>query len=163
MGDVLPGTIFVSRKTNTKADEIGTAGSNYYANEEQEQGGWAGSNYFKNEGFFTGNFYDLNGSKVWLRIEKSNMGEDTYFCTVTSPDTLGSYYVYGFLAHLEGDTLVYDRGSLSYEVYDENGNLEDVKIVSKGHSGSIVYSSYGLEWFDSDASDYLFGNTEMGF
>jgi len=163
MGDILPGTVFVSRKANTKADEIGTAGSNYYANEDQAQGGWAGSNYFKNEGFFTGNFYDLNGSKVWLKIERSNMGEDMYLCTVTTPDTLGSYYSYGFLAQLEGDSLVYDSGSLNHEVYDENGDLKDVKIVSKDHTGSIVYSSRGLEWNDSDASCYLFGNTDMGF
>jgi hypothetical protein len=165
MGDIIPGTTFIACKQpyHTKADEIGTAGSNYYANEDQAQGGWAGSNYFKNEGFFTGNFYDLNGSKVWLKIERSNMGEDMYLCTVTTPDTLGSYYSYCFLAQLEGDSLVYDSGSLNHEVYDENGDLKDVKIVSKDHSGSIIYSSRGLEWNDSDASCYLFGNTDMGF
>ena len=53
MGDIIPGTTFVACKQpyNTKADEIGTAGSNYYANEntKADEVGTAGSNYYANE------------------------------------------------------------------------------------------------------------------
>ena len=165
MGDILPETVFVSRKANTKADEIGTAGSNYYANEDQAQGGWAGSNYFKNEGFFTGNFYDANGSRVWLSIEKTDLGDDLYRCLVTCPDTLASDYSYGFLARLDGDMLVYDDAAKNYTVYGADGSV-DSKIVETGHFGHIRYSEAGLEWFDSNGTDcgglyYVFTNGNM--
>ena len=49
MGDIIPGTTFAACKQpyNTKADEIGTAGSNYYANEntKADEVGTAGSDY----------------------------------------------------------------------------------------------------------------------
>ena len=53
MGDIIPGTTFVTCKQpyHTKADEIGTAGSNYYMyeNTKDDEIGTAGSNYYMYE------------------------------------------------------------------------------------------------------------------
>lgn len=155
MGDILPGTRFVNyqpktvvveeQKTNTKADEIGTAGSNYY----------------QNEGFMTGSFYDGNGSRATLEISKSNVGEGLYDCIVITPDTLANNVAYGFSARLENGMLVYDKGVKSCTTYDINGNIENVSILDEGHFGSLCMTNCGLSWTDSDGSSYMFINNAM--
>ena len=70
MGDIIPGTKFIACKAyNTKADEVGTAGSCYYENEhtKADEVGTAGSCYYENEhtkadevGTAGSNYYNFN-------------------------------------------------------------------------------------------------------
>lgn len=150
MGDILPGTRFVSYQPkaataettyNTKADEVGTAGSNYYAN----------------EGFVTGNFYDANGSKATLEIYKSNVLEGTYDVIVTCPVSLGEYKVYGFSSYLQADdALTGENGAVSCHVFDENNNLVENSILETGHYCQLRQNGNLIEWSDSDGSYYAF-------
>ena len=147
MGDILPETTFVSCKKsyNTKADEIGTAGSNYYANEKT----WEAE----------GILYEVGGNRISLEIEKANGFDNTYNCTVRMSGSAFDSEVYGFLAYYdsETDTLVYDRGARNYVSYDSNGCIVDNYIIDEGHFGSISYTgAAGLRWTDSDGSSYVF-------
>jgi hypothetical protein len=145
MGDILPETTFVSCKQpyNTKADEVGTAGSNYYANERA----WEA----------TGDFYEVSGKRLRLEISESNMGSGLYDVTVIASGSAFECETYGFLAHYENDALVYDRGARSYQCYDSNGNIVENTIIDEGHSGTITYTgAAGLRWTDSDGSNYVF-------
>jgi hypothetical protein len=112
MGDVPFGTTFVTCKQsyNTKADEIGTAGSNYYANERE----WEA----------TGDLYEVNGRRIFIEIKKANGFDNAYNCTVRMSESAFDSEVYGFLAYYdsETDTLVYDRGAKSFVSYDSNGS-----------------------------------------
>jgi hypothetical protein len=165
MGDIIPGTTFVACKQpyHTKADEIGTAGSNYYANEhtKADEIGTAGSNYYN---FYydwqaEGTFYEVAGSRMRLEISKSNMGEGLYDCTVICSGSAFDCETYGFLARYENDTLVYDRGARNYTSYDSNGNVVENYIIDEGHFGTITYTgAAGLRWTDSDGSSYVFMN-----
>lgn len=153
MGDILPGTRFVNYKPaavnaettcNTKADEVGTAGSCYYAN----------------EGFDTGFFYDANGSKATLQISKSSVTPGTYDVCVTCPVSLGEYKTYGANCNFraEGTLLTYDNGAVSRQVYDNDDNLIENLISEGGHFGHLRQNDGFIEWFDSDGSYYVFTN-----
>jgi len=153
MGDILPGTRFVNYKPaavnaettcNTKADEVGIAGSNYYAN----------------EGFDTGFFYDANGSKATLQISKSSVTPGTYDVCVTCPVSLGEYKTYGANCNFqaEGTLLTYDNGAVSRQVYDNDDNLIENLISEGGHFGHLRQNDGFIEWFDSDGSYYVFTN-----
>ena len=152
MGDILPGTRFVSYQPkaataettyNTKADEVGTAGSNYYANESS---------------FITGSLYDANGSKATLEISKSNLGDGSYDVFVTCPVSIGEFKIYGFNCKFqaEGTLLTYDAGATSSKVYDEYGNVIENNIIDSGHFGHLTQHDGFVEWFDSDGSYYVF-------
>ncbi|MBQ1389639.1 MAG: hypothetical protein IIY78_08430 [Clostridia bacterium] len=151
MGDILPGTRFVNYQPstavaettyNTKADEVGTAGSSYYAN----------------EGFDTGFFYDANGSKATLQISKSSVTPGTYDVCVICPVSLGEYKTYGANCNFqaEGTLLTYDNGAVSRQVYDENGNVVENVILENGHYGHLTQHPDFIEWFDSDGNYYVF-------
>lgn len=151
MGDILPGTRFVNYQPstavaettyNTKADEVGTAGSNYYAN----------------EGFDTGFFYDANGSKATLQISKSSVTPGTYDVCVTCPVSLGEYKTYGANCNFqaEGTLLTYDNGAVSRQVFDENNNMIENSITDGGHFGTLKQNGDLIEWSDSDGSYYVF-------
>ena len=152
MGDILPGTRFVSYQPkaataettyNTKADEVGTAGSNYYANESS---------------FVTGSLYDANGSKATLEISKSNLGDGSYDVFVTCPVSIGEFKIYGFNCKFqaEGTLLTYDAGATSSKVYDEYGNVIENNLIDSGHFGHLTQHDGFVEWFDSDGSYYVF-------
>lgn len=152
MGDILPGTRFVSYQPkaataettyNTKADEVGTAGSNYYANESS---------------FVTGSLYDANGSKATLEISKSNLGDGSYNVFVTCPVSIGEFKIYGFncKSQAEGTLLTYDAGATSSKVYDEYGNVIENNLIDSGHFGHLTQHDGFVEWFDSDGSYYVF-------
>lgn len=152
MGDILPGTRFVSYQPkaataettyNTKADEVGTAGSNYYANESS---------------FVTGSLYDANGSKATLEISKSNLGDGSYNVFVTCPVSIGEFKIYGFNCKFqaEGTLLTYDAGATSSKVYDEYGNVIENNLIDSGHFGHLTQHDGFVEWFDSDGSYYVF-------
>ncbi len=152
MGDILPGTRFVSYQPkaataettyNTKADEVGTAGSNYYANESS---------------FITGSLYDANGSKATLEISKSNLGDGSYNVFVTCPVSIGEFKIYGFNCKFqaEGTLLTYDAGATSSKVYDEYGNVIENNLIDSGHFGHLTQHDGFVEWFDSDGSYYVF-------
>ena len=163
MGDIIPGTTFIACKKpyNTKADEIGTAGSNYYANEntKADEVGTAGSDYYNYDWEAEGTFYEVTGSRMRLEISKSNMGEGLYNCTVICSGSAFDCETYGFLARYENDTLVYDRGARNYTSYDSNGNVVENYIIDEGHFGTITYTgAAGLRWTDSDGSSYVFMN-----
>lgn len=151
MGDILPGTRFVNYQPkavaaetayNTKADEVGTAGSSYYAN----------------EGFDTGFFYDANGSKATLQISKSSVTPGTYDVCVTCPISLGEYKTYGANCNFqaEGMLLTYDNGAVSRQVYDTDDDLIENLISEGGHFGHLRQNDGFIEWFDSDGSYYVF-------
>lgn len=152
MGDILPGTRFVNYKPaavnaettcNTKADEVGTAGSNYYANES---------------GFVTGSFYDANGSKATLQISESNVLDGAYSVIVNCPVSLGEYKSYGLFCDFKaGSTmLTYDNGATSRQVFDENNNMIENSITDGGHFGTLKQNGDLIEWSDSDGSYYVF-------
>ena len=152
MGDILPGTRFVNYKPstvatettyNTKAAEVGTAGSNYYANES---------------GFVTGSFYDANGSKATLQISESDVLDGAYSVVVTCPVSLGEYKSYGLFCDFKaGSTmLTYDNGATSRQVFDENNNMIENSITDGGHFGTLKQNGDLIEWSDSDGSYYVF-------
>lgn len=154
MGDILPGTRFVNYQPkaaasevtyNTKASEVGTAGSSYYANES---------------GFVTGSFYDANGSKATLQISKSTVTPGTYDIYVTCPVSLGEYKTYGANCNFqeEGTLLTYDNGATSRQVYDTNNNMIENSILDGGHFGHLRQNDGFIEWFDGDGSYYVFTN-----
>ena len=151
MGDILPGTRFVNYKPstvatettyNTKAAEVGTAGSSYYAN----------------EGFDTGFFYDANGSKATLQISKSNVEYGAYDMIVTLPVSIGETKGYGASCQFqaEGPLLTYTSGNVSRQVYDENGNVVENVILENGHFGHLTQHPDFIEWFDGDGNYYVF-------
>jgi len=138
------GRIDAETTCNTKADEVGTAGSSYYAN----------------EGFDTGFFYDANGSKATLQISKSSVTPGTYDVCVTCPVSLGEYKAYGANCNFqaEGTLLTYDNGAVSRQVYDNDDNLIENLISEGGHFGHLRQNDGFIEWFDSDGSYYVFTN-----
>ena len=147
MGDVPTGTTFVTCKQsyNTKADEVGTAGSNYYANERV----WEA----------TGDLYEVNGRRISIEIEKANGFDNAYNCTVRMSGSAFDSEVYGFLAYYDSelDELVYDRGARSYVSYNSDGNVAEHYIIDEGHFGSISYTgAAGIRWIDCDGSSYVF-------
>lgn len=151
MGDILPGTRFVSYQPkaataettyNTKADEVGTAGSNYYANESS---------------FITGSLYDANGSKATLEIYKSNVLEGTYDVIVTCPVSLGEHKTYGFNCKFQADgALIGENGAVSRQVFDVNNNMIENSITETGHYCQLRQNGNLIEWSDSDGSYYAF-------
>ena len=147
MGDILPETTFVTCKQsyNTKADEIGTAGSNYYANERT----WEA----------TGDLYEVNGRRISIEIEKANGFDNAYNCTVRMSGSAFDSEVYSFLAYYDSelDELVYDRGAKSFVSYNSDGNVAEHYIIDEGHFGSISYTgAAGIRWIDCDGSSYVF-------
>ena len=146
---------------NTKADEVGTAGSGCYENEntKADEVGTAGSNYcdFYNDWQAEGTFYEVTGSRIKLDITKSDMGDGLYNCFVTCSDSAFDSETYGFLARYENDTLIYDCGAKNFTSYDSDGNIVENYIIDEGHSGTITYTgAAGLRWTDSDGSSYVF-------
>lgn len=149
---------------NTKADEVGTAGSNYYDNmggSKSDEVGTAGSNYYANERTWevTGELYEVTGKRLRIDISESNMGDGLFDVVVTASGSAFDSEVYGFLAHYdnETDTLVYDRGAKSCVSYNDDGTIAENYIIDEGHSGSISYTgAAGIRWEDSDGSSYVF-------
>lgn len=166
MGDILPGTKFTSYKPyteNKKSDEVGTAGSRYYdnetkANKKSDEVGTAGSNYYDYDNmpsFIAGSFIEKYGSRVSLDIVK--MGNGAYDCTVRAADSAFANYQYHFIAyHNTDDMLTYDGGYVTYQEYDEDGNLVCDEVISYDHSGSVIMNIEGIDWYDSDGTQYVF-------
>ncbi len=136
-------TVTCKQPYSTKADEVGTAGSNYYANECK----WEA----------TGELYEVTGKRIKIEITESDMGDDLYDVVVTASGSAFDSEVYGFLAHYENDTLVYDRGAKSFVSYNSDGSVVENYIIDEGHSGTISYTgAAGIRWTDSDGSSYVF-------
>ena len=106
-----------------------------------------------------GNFYDGNGSKTWMDIVKQDDG--TYYISITTQVNMGTYYGYGLIGTLSGDTITYSGGAKSELVYDENGNITSNLILEQDHTGSITHTNTGFVWQDSDGSRYVFVNSMM--
>ena len=161
----------------TKADEIGTAGSNYRENEntntkakesaasgsafivsagtKADETGTAGSS-FAAKWDATGTFVDTEGGRVTLEIVKAKK-RGTFDCTVRMSGSAFDSTVYHFRAHFVDGSLVYEDGYVTYEEYDENGELVICDVLSEDSFGSIFCTgAAGLRWTDSDGSSYVF-------
>ena len=168
MGDILPGTTFVicKQSRHTKADEIGTAGSRYFEDENShtkaDEIGTAGSCYYENENGYgewmaNGTFFEVTGRRITLDIAKNNKCDNTYDVIVRGADSAFAHSEYHFTACYVNDTLVYTDGYCAYVVYNENGELESYEITCNDNSGVISYTgAAGLRWTDSDGSDFVF-------
>ena len=188
MGDIFAGTTFVTKKakTNTKADEVGTAGSNYYNNEsantKANEVGTAGSNYYNNEfantkanevgtagsNYYnnepdtpaaelpTGWFYDGNGSGAVMNIARNG---DTYSFVVSYADEKSDvYHTYSFFGKYENGKVYYTAGQQDDIVYNADGSVKSAKFVSNDHKGTVEQSNTGYVWRDSYDPHFVFIN-----
>ena len=162
MGDILPGTTFVSKtaysKTNTKANEVATAGSNY----NESMGGYAGCNYVEETTATelpTGRFYDGNGSGSIMSIAKNG---NSYSFIVSYPDERGTcYHTYSFSGKLENGKVSYTAGQQDDIVYNADGSVKSAKFVSNDHKGSVRVSNTGIVWEDSYGPHFVFISKAM--
>lgn len=152
MGDILPGTRFVSKtaytkapETNTKANEIGTAGSNYLENETAAE-------------LPTGWFYDGNGSGTIMNIVKNG---SSYNFVVSMPDEKGGYNTYSFSGKLENGKVAYTAGQQDNLVYNADGSVKSAKFVSNDHVGQVRMSNTGIVWNDSYGPNFVFISKSM--
>jgi hypothetical protein len=153
MGDILPGTRFVSKtayskaaETNTKANEIGTAGSNYIENETAAElpVGW---------------FYDGNGSGTVMNITKNG---SSYNFVVSMPDEKGTcYHTYSFSGKFENGKVSYAAGQQDDLVYNADGSVKSAKFISNDHKGQVKMSNTGIVWDDSYGPNFVFISTSM--
>lgn len=187
MGDIFAGTTFVAKKSapaNTKANEIGTAGSNYYNNEtantKANEIGTAGSCYYNNEiantkasevatagscyyenepdtpaaELPTGWMYDGNGSGAVMNIAKNG---NTYSFVVSYRDEkTNAYHTYSFSGKYENGKLVYSAGQQDDIVYNADGTVKSASFVSNDHRGTVTQSNTGIVWADSYGPNFVF-------
>ena len=162
MGDILPGTTFVSKtaysKTNTKANEVATAGSNY----NESMGGYAGCNYVEETTATelpTGWFYDGNGSGSFMNITKNG---NSYSFVVSYADEKGTcYHTYSFSGKLENGKVSYTGGQQDDIVYNADGSVKSAKFVSNDHKGQVRISNTGIVWEDSYGPHFVFISKAM--
>ena len=148
MGDILPGTRFVSKTaynkadvTNTKANETATAGSNYVDETPAAE-------------LPTGWFKDGNGSGTIMNITKNG---DSYKFVVSYPDEKGTcYHTYSFSGKLENGKVSYSGGQQDDLVYNADNSVKSAKFVSNDHNGQIEQTNTGIVWHDSYGPHFVF-------
>ena len=153
MGDILPGTRFVSKtaynKANaadTKANEAGTAGSNYVDETPATE-------------LPTGWFKDGNGSGTIMNIAKNG---DSYKFVVSMPDEKGiCYHTYSFSGKLENGKVIYTAGQQDDLVYNADTTVKSAKFVSNDHKGQVEQTNTGIVWHDSYGPNFVFIGSKM--
>jgi hypothetical protein len=153
MGDILPGTRFVSKTAynkanvpNTKANEAGTAGSNYVEETTATE-------------LPTGWLYDGNGSKTIMNITKNG---DSYKFVVSMPDERGTcYHTYSFSGKLENGKVSYTGGQQDDLVYNADNSVKSAKFVSNDHKGQVSLTNTGIVWNDSYGPHFVFISRTM--
>ena len=150
MGDILPGTTFVSKiaynTTNTKANEVATAGSNYVEEKTVTE-------------LPTGWFYDGNGSGTVMNIAKNG---NNYSFVVSYPDERGTcYHTYSFSGKLEDGKVSYVGGQQDDLVYNADSSVKSAKFVSNDHKGQVRLSNTGIVWEDSYGPHFVFISKAM--
>lgn len=164
MGDIFAGTTFVTRKANKKSDEVGTAGSNYYANEtankKSDEVATAGSCYYDNEPdtpsaeLPAGWLYDGNGSGAIMNIAKN--GNTYSFVVSYRDDKTEAYHTYSFSGKYENGKVYYTAGQQDDIIYNADGTVKSAKFVSNDHKGTITQSNTGIVWADSYGPNFVF-------
>ena len=156
MGDIFKGTTFADTK-NTKAkaaDKKDTKTADPAA-DKANTSNQTNTDRADNNSIVTGSFYDVNGSRVRLNITK--LADGTYPCEVIMSESYNSCIVYTFTCCFNGSALEYDYCYVNKVVYDDQGNA-NFTTISEGSCGSLIRSSEGIFWANSDGTQYVFTN-----
>lgn len=154
MGDIFKGTTFAETKNTKAADKKDTKSANSTADKANTTN-QTNTDRVDNNSIVTGSFYDVNGSRVRLNITKQDDG--TYPCEVIMSEGYNSCIVYTFTCFVNGSALEYDYCYVNKIVYDDQGNA-NFTTISEGSSGSLVRSSEGIFWANSDGTQDVFTN-----